>query len=331
MKSRVVYPYYHRRVQKKPRMSRRRLFIAGIGVAMLALAGLGVYALRLPRWHITTVEVRGVHVLSADEIRKQLVGALNGMYFGFIPRKNYFFTNTESLAADLARIYPRIASVRVNKEFPRTLIATIEERKFWGMYCVRPADEEFRTASSTETGMPASVATASVVSLAPPPQKCAYLDKTGFAFEEAPYSSGALIIKIIGTGSDIPLNQTVVVPEMLSVVEAFSRAMRDEARIAITGFEFVPQVASEIHLMTQEGFRIWVDVSDDPSRVARTLNVVLAREIGERRKELEYIDLRLGGKVFYRMKGAVPAKPSMPLATPTSTSATSTVGTTTTP
>jgi len=51
---------------------------------------------------------------------------------------------------------------------------------------------------------------------------------------------------------------------------------------------------------------VFLDNEEDADYNLSNLKYLLDEEIQTRRRELEYVDLRLGNKVYYKYKGALP-------------------------
>ncbi len=126
----------------------RRCAPALVGLAMVAAFG-GTAALShdwittSPRFAIGAIEVRGAETLSPAAVAELLP---------VHPGDNMFAADTRTLERALAA-HPWIASVEVHRELPRTLVASITERKaaavvdLGGLYLIDAAGHPFKRAS----------------------------------------------------------------------------------------------------------------------------------------------------------------------------------------
>lgn len=279
MNSRILYTPREERFRRKRRTRRLPVFIGLFLIA--AAAGTAVYLLRLPYWQVKRIEVIGNQTISAEELRLAAQESLRGAKFFIIPQNAIFALEPEKLASALASGFPRIAEIKIDKVFPDSLTLTLREREFFGIYC-----NDLNAATSTFAGEPA----------------CAYLDQSGFAYERAPQVSGFLIIKVSTDRGVIQIPSHLIEPEIMERMRKIADAFAANSGMAIVGYNLFSKVPSEIRAVTREGFEIWLKSDDDFEKAALIFKKVLEGEIKEQRPLLKYVDLRLGNKVFYKVR-----------------------------
>jgi hypothetical protein len=279
---RIVYTSRERR-EKKNFSLRKAVLVVTIFMILAGIAG-AVYALRLPQWQIIKIEISS-EVLSKEEIRDKILSYLAGEYMFLIPRSSIFMARTESIEQFLRDRMPRLKIVKVDKRFPDTLEVYAEERKPWAIYC---------------NNLEAAEATSS------PPiireEHCVYIDKEGFSYEEAPDASGPLILKIKSDEEKLSLEETVVDAERISRITALADTLDKILGIKVIGYEIFSKIPREIRVVTADGFKIWLNLEDDFKNTAKMIQVLLNKEVGDKRLNLEYIDARFGNKIFYKLR-----------------------------
>ncbi len=162
--------------------------------------------------------------------------------------------------------------MRVQKKIPHTLIVSVEERSSWGIFC---------SANS----------------------ECAYIDAKGFAYESAPLFSGMLVTKIMSDASSsliIP-SQAVEQATMQKITEIGDH-LKDITGSANVSYELTHDLPREIHAVTPEGYKIYFDRDSDLLNAFRVVKTLLAGELKDKYARLDYIDVRFGNKVFYKLK-----------------------------
>ncbi len=273
MSSRIVYT-----PGGSPRARpRRRIVIltaASIGV-ILAVAGI-VYVLRLPPLQIKELEFYGLRPLEEHLLQERVLAGLAGAYAYFVPHSFYYAVDSEALARRLREEFPRLENVQIAKEFPDKLILTATERSFWGIFCASPQS------SST-------------------PQ-CVYIDPSGFAYDDAPEMEGSLILDIYSDGGEAVIGKPAVDTATMELFQFLAEKTAESAGAAITGYELRTRVPSEIRVKVADGFTVIFDRNADFTNSFRVLKRVLDDEIKEKRGQLDYIDLRFGNKVFYKLR-----------------------------
>lgn len=276
--SRIVYTPRETRIKKGSFhiFSRKasNVFLACL-VFFLASAA-GVYALRLPQWQVKKIEFRGLQMLDERELEGKTQTLLDGNYGYVIPRRSMLAVFPKRLAATLQKEFPRIERADVMKRFPDSLFIAVVERAMWGVFC---ADTPEQDGSS-----------------------CAYIDKTGFAYETSPRSSGSLITKIKSDVSDVAVGSFVVEKELMELFLFVGQEVKRVAGSDVVAYEISSRAPREIRLALSDGYQLYMNRSDDFQNVFTVLRRVLDQEIKDKRARLEYIDLRFGNKVFYRFQ-----------------------------
>ena len=271
--SRIVYP-----VKPKARrpFPKRIAFVLLAPAALAALGGGLWYVANLPYLAVDRLEVRGARLLLPSEIEAAVRESIAGRgRWGFIPRSNFFAVSGEAIEKRLGERFSSIEHVDVGRRFPDRLVIEVKERTLWGVYCSRGDTDE-------------------------PPRSCAYLDTSGTAYEELSQFQGWLLPVIFGSGS-VVLGTAPIPPATLAF---FGQA---RAALAAVGGELLAvrlstSTPADARLELAEGWELWVNVTRPTSEWSSALEAVLEQEIGARRPLLEYVDLRLGNKVFYKYR-----------------------------
>lgn len=324
MKNRIVYTPSG--ASKKRRRGRRILFYAVIGMAVFLLPIGAAIALRMPSLQIRKTTLRGVSTLDTNEIWESIGSHLEGTRMVIIPRSSFFLLDPQAIVSDLERRFPRIKHAEAIKTFPDKLEVTITERTWWGIFCNgldsppalpdsaagRPNNQHVVSSSSAEM-IPDSKERDSLIPL---PRRdpgrqavvtgfmptCGYMDSTGIVYESAPEPRGNLIIVIRTDTQDTAMPRQAVDIGAMAQIRALAEKLPTETGVTPAGFELHTRVPSEIRASASEGFTLVFRREDDVSATLRVLKRVLNEEIKDKRKHLDYIDLRFGNKVFYKLR-----------------------------
>ena len=130
---------------------------------------------------------------------------------------------------------------------------------------------------------------------------CFYFDKNGVIFEQAPRSFGSLVISI-EDARDIEANLGSAVLDKNQV--EFSSAVHGiiGRNFPFSSRTFFITKEAEYEILTSENWRLLLNKNEDSEYQLSNLKHLLDKEIQSRRGELEYIDLRLGNKVYYKYR-----------------------------
>lgn len=257
-----------------------------LAAAFLISAALA-YFFEFSNWKVEEINIEGISTLNPNEIRSFIFKELAGKYTLIFPKNLIFLFSSKRLASDLKNRFPIISDVKIYKKYPDKLKLTIEERKFWGIFCASS------NISAKINSLPA---------VQDPEEKCAFVDKTGFAYDEAPPSRGYVIVKIRRDSPDFEIPSQVLdtaLFQKLIDLEKKLNSILDAHALQYTLFSKTPE---EVRIKLNEGFEIYFNLEEDLEKSLKVLETVLREEIKDRRPELEYIDLRFGNKVFYKMR-----------------------------
>lgn len=230
---------------------------------------------------ITTTAVTGTNVLTEAEIKQVMQAELDDKLLGVIPRNTFPFVVPQLIEQKLTETFRRIDSVEVKSVFPNTLTATITEHDAVLVWC--------RDHGKTD---------------------CYMIDRNGATYERVDWSSPDIVqndqVTIIDEkGYDVLLNDTVLSPEYVDQLMHVRGAMGRASGILFDDDILVPsRISNEARLTTQEGWYILVGLDHSLEKTERTVTTFFDKTAFDKpREELEYVDVRIGEKVFYRFKG----------------------------
>lgn len=119
-------------------------------------------------------------------------------------------------------------------------------------------------------------------------RSCYYVNRDGILMDEAPRLRGNLFPKIY----DERAPASSFIEERLL---AFIRRFYDLG-------QFVVKSDETLEIGWPGTMHIITTLRDDPKKVAENLALILEKEIGDRRDEVDYIDLRFGNRVYYKLR-----------------------------
>lgn len=216
---------------------------------------------------------------------------LNKKMFLILPYNNIFIFKNKDIAQKILENINEIKSAKTKKNFPNGLIINFEEKKIVGAYC--KTTEEGTKENKTE-------------------EKCFLIDEDGKSFKE-----------IAGEEKNKTINEKKII--LFEVFtnnsnNASSRFLEQEKFVKL--MEFAKGAEKLLNLKTEkitikrtdensiQKYEIyfnekWFTVLDSetvPKLALENLKLVLDSNIKEKRGALEYIDLRLQNKVFFKLK-----------------------------
>jgi len=250
----------------------------------------------------------------------------------FIPRKSIILAPHDKIKEDILESFPEIKAVVVNKKLPRlgalasltktaeaTIEIIIEKRKSIGIWCQIKeenviASEHNERNNSQENNeimepVPSEAGDLSAASgndnlTEPKITKCFYIDKEGIVFKESPLISGSLVLNIFSSKKQlVDLRNEVVSPEAIDFILTINKELPKIKTVTgpswqILDFKIISP--EDLRVRTTQGCQIYFNPTYSVDSQLKALEMALEKEIKENWPSLEYIDLRIEGRVYYR-------------------------------
>lgn len=259
----------------RARRKRARFFIILLVAPLLVLIGYAVsFASYLPRFAIERVDVEGTHSLRPKLLEAYVATKLWDGSPEFFSESNFFFYPRGEIEKAVQEFFPRVERVHISRVsmLGNAVTISIEERKPFARWC-KESTSCYAIDRSGVIFAPAS---------------------TTAAFETPYVFEGAL------TGEGSPLAQAYLpgrFPAVVALLERLGQASFSANRITITGDQ-------DFSILLEEGFPLKVSFGTDVGTVVKNLELVLASDaLRGRERELEYVDLRFGNRIYYKWKG----------------------------
>ncbi len=248
-------------------------------VLATAFFGVLVYAFFFSGFMVVgNIQVTGeVRDLNSD-IEKEINEMLTGKKWLIFDKRNYLFVSKKEISEKLKKDFKRIESLQVEKIFPNKIKIAVVKRKFLLILC-----------SSGQ---------------------CYLVDGRGVVYAKINPTvdevGGNRVIKIIDeSGKDIYEGENIFTPKFVDFVANISQRLENETNLKLLDeFRVKSTISGEVVAQTTRGWDIFFDTNIPVEKSVRMLKLLLNKQITLKElNELEYIDLRLNGKVFYRLRG----------------------------
>lgn len=249
---------------------------------------------------IKNVIVSGNRAISEEEIKKEILDFSRQKFLKVFPH-NLIFAKTADLEGVIKnRFNNTISGVAVKKVFPSTVKVDIKEKPRDISWCnkikVERVGQAAKKAAQNETA-PAAQNAPPVLESA----KCFFGDENNVIYEKSGAEpSGSVTVFI---DAPIVIGSKVADDRLKNFIRQITEGFSPKTGLPIVSL-YVPSVASkEVHLLTGEGWKIYLDVNRDLDGQIMVLNNVLKNGIPQQdRQNLDYIDLRVENRVYYKTK-----------------------------
>jgi cell division septal protein FtsQ len=246
-------------------------------IAFLAFLGGIAYSLFFAGFlSVSKIEISGLRELDEKNVREAAESEIAGKYLKFIEKNNLLLIRGKSIEGGLKGRFAKIESADVRKKFPDTLIISIKERESAIILC---------------TGA-----------------ECFMVDEGGTAYSRTDYSlpeisENRLVILKDLSSKNIDAGSIVFSADYLGYIRKIEEKIganfdfRTEKE-----YETPSRISADIRAKTKEGWMIFFNENIDLEKEIDMLKVVLDEKIGDKRKDLEYVDLRSDNKVYYKFR-----------------------------
>jgi len=282
---------------------KQRLKVWTIFIATAITAWLLLYH---ATFQINTISVQGLVRVNQTEMLETVHATMGGRHMMIIPRTNYFFYDIKELQSIIEEKYPIERSI-IEKDFPNGIAITVEEKitnliydnskqysyvNFDG-YVVEIKQNvdpsEFKEITEVVTSTLADGTVRSETNV---------LDRYHKPNVAAVQSGmGDFPILYDTRHKDASVNEKVLENGIAESVVSWFNYLSKQTDIPVLYFELTDARGREVVIYTTEGWNIKAKL-DHVEKQAEELQLVLNEKV--QRQNLEYIDLRFFGRVYWK-------------------------------
>lgn len=257
----------HERTRRK---KLRRILRILVVSSVLGGLGIGAYIFFFSGiLNISAVKVSGAETLDPKGVEETTKTFLGGRTFLVFPKNNRAFLNEKLLTASLLEKYPRISKADISYR-SKTLEISIQERKPVAFWCF---------------------------------EECFLVDEIGVIYEEAPKAGSGVVLKIRDeTGRNLRKGSRAVSEETMKFMLALRESLRPQVFVTRFVVEEESLGANYVRADTETGWYMYVDTLEKGEATVSNIKNLLRQEIGSNVNRLEYIDLRVPGRAYYKLR-----------------------------
>lgn len=290
---------YRARTQTKTSTStlgrrRKKMFklkACGVIIFVIALVLLFLWLIRFPEILIQDISISGNTITSSEEIENIAHQYLEGSYVFIVPKNSSFLYPRRKIERSILHAFTRIREVSVKKSDSITMHIQVREREPFAMWC---DDALFQSNASTTTNAP-----------------CYFIDEESYIYATAPHFTGNVFftyygdIAIDSIYADIaPLGAQYMNTEDFFDIQPFLVAFSDLDYIPVS-LRRIDELDLEMEL--GDGARIIFSHDTRLPVLLDNMQSVLDSDVfieaEENEKQIDYIDLRFGNKVYVKFVG----------------------------
>lgn len=250
----------------------------GVGLLWTLFVGTGAYLVLASTYLVLQApRISGLEQIDAQDFAGTVARELGEKYLGVVSRNRYFLVRPTTLEQDLLAAYPLIRKARVQPSFPDGLAIEVEEREALVVWC------------SADT--------------------CSHILEDGSTlpvterYQDEANRSRTITLRDM-SGEPLPVGTKVWEADSVALPALIRRSLREQFSLETESeMTLSSRFANELRVKTSEGWEIYFGIDIPLETSLQVLKLVFEKEITEeRRRDLQYIDLRTENRVFYRYR-----------------------------
>ncbi len=257
------------RARKRRRRVRIGLFF---GVLLLLLFGALVGVSYIPALQVREVVVSGTKTLASSTVQAFVQERLLGSYGYILPKSNIFLYPKQGISMQLLKAYPVLASADVHAGDFHTVVANVVERSPRALWCENK-------------------------------EQCFFIDENGVVYGAAPTFSEPVYYRYFGTTTGSVLPKQYLTAEQFQALMALCDAL--VPKVPNTTIESVEVDANgDVQVQFTNNFVLRFALADAGGDIFERFSLALTSEPmkSHQLSELEYLDLRFGDKLYYKLR-----------------------------
>jgi len=247
------------------------IFVGSIGYIFVCSNFLNIYK----------IDVRGASRVDKNQIIDIVERNVDNQIMSCIKKRNYFFVDEKQIIEDILQDN-RLKNISITKKFPDTLIVEVQEYDSVVVWCKSEALES-----------------------------CFILDgaiaKRQVTMDDLVIIENQHFVIVDETHQDISVDDRVMAEEYLEKIKILGKELLYVLNVGIEQpFKVASRGSHEVRFMTDEGWYIIIDLSQDSDEILDIAKLFVKRvDLPARRSDLEYVDMRFAEKIFYKMNDGI--------------------------
>ena len=255
------------------------LIALATGSVILLLAAI-VGATWLPFMRIKQVDVSGAKTVMPDKLQTLTSRELAGGYAFLFAKGNILLYPRGTIEHDLLQQFPVLATADVHAENFHTIAIVVTERQPAALWCGESL------ASSTS---------------------CYLLDKTGTMYAPAVVYSGDAYQKYFGPTTSGALPRQFLTPPQFHSLSVLVDSLQSRQHLTMQSISV--DSVNDVRVMFSNGFTLIFALSSDSGDLFDRFSLALSSDAFTKHtlSDFQYLDLRFGDKLYYKLKDGVAA------------------------
>ncbi|MFH1656293.1 MAG: FtsQ-type POTRA domain-containing protein [Candidatus Nealsonbacteria bacterium] len=264
---------------------------------------------------INEIQINGNKKIETKQIKDIADEQINKKTLFIIP-KNILFVNLKKIKTEISKKFHIIGEVSIKRKLFHTIIVDIEERSPIGVWCkpiiIESKENQVCEEENCQNNDIEQKNQEKMILISD--SDCFNIDKEGVIFEEGKKETAQLVLK---SDKEISFGSNIIEKKYIDIILNIKKQVEEIPQIDIKEF-FIPlgigQGEEKITLITIDDWEIYFNSEKDISNQIFNLKLVLKEKIPEQEvRNLKYIDLRFGSRLFIKYNDELSDIPELEL------------------
>lgn len=231
-------------------------------------------------FEIKEVRIAGLKTISEDILREKINMELSKKIYFFAGQNNLFLFPAKKIKASFLKGFPKMKEISIRRALPNLLEIEIAEREAVAIWCDLASSPQAEQVDSS--------------------QSCFFIDGEGIIFESAPLVQGNLIFKVNDglERKNIMIGEEVLAKDFMSGLFRSKGIFEEGLGAIFPEFSVLPE--NILEAKSSLGWKIIFDSSFNFDSQIQALKKILDEIKPEEKEKLEYFDLRIKGRIYYK-------------------------------
>lgn len=285
------------REEKKAANALKFILIAAF-IVILA-AAIFYFLFFFPGLRVKEIRISGNKIIETRQIGDLADSFLAGKVWGLIPSRQMAAVSVPEISQKIKDEFPEIEQAKIKRILPDVLEIQITEKKPYSVCCESEIAGRLLAEDSAagETGTSTAPAFKEEIPVA---GNCFLSDENGILYRRSSEISTDLLPKFfLKAGENYGLKQEAVSSSTIVFAREFKEKM-ENSNVEIAGFSLRGENNREMAAYAEQGWVVYLDLSRPVETQTRVIETLLANELKGKRQNIEYIDLRIPNRAYYK-------------------------------
>jgi len=272
--TKILYSHsrFVRKRKKRVLLANQKLFSFGLP-SFIVLGGLCYFLFLSSYFGINNIKISGNRTISEGDLRTKVENIISQKTLFLAMAGNIFLLPQDKIEKKILADFPKVEQVSIKRDIPKNIEVILKEREAAAIWC-----------NATQEA-----------------SDCFFMDASGVVFERAPATEGSLIFKIRERLQRTNISEGSQIFDKDFANKIFEAKKKLENGFSSLSFlEGTVLDGNIVEMKSSEGWKVVFDITSDIESQIQATKKILSEISLEEKSKIEYFDLRVEGRVYYK-------------------------------